>query len=146
MPTATIITPASGIWTISVSVHQTPQAVDDLILFITPVRFASLHKVPATALSPQAALAWFRPLRIVAAVGLLAGRWRQPGVVRRLRRCPTLSFQLRHPGRQSLHLCRQRLHLRPQRPDQGILLVMRQAAELGKLVHTQFQPQPPWSR
>src|SRR4051794_20219046 len=98
-----------------------------------------LHQVPATARSPQAALAWSRPLRLLVPLGLLARRRRQAGVVRRLRRNPKPGFQLRHARCQSLHL-------RPQRPDQGVLLIMQQVAEVGKLGHPQLESQPPWSR
>jgi hypothetical protein len=82
----------------------------------------------------------FRP------VGLFAlGGW-HTGIVRRLRWHTKLRFKLRHTRRQYLHLRGQRLNLRPQRQDQGIFLVVRQATEVGELGHPKLESWPPWSR
>ena len=70
---------------------------------------------------------------------LLALRRRHAGVVRRLRRQPKPGLQFRHPRRQ-------RLNLRPQRSDQRVLLVMRQAAEIRKLGHPKLESRQPGSR
>src|SRR6185312_8202675 len=73
-------------------------------------------------------------------------RGRHAGIIRRLRWHTKFRFKLRHTRRQYLHLRGQRLNLRPQRQDQGIFLVVRQATEVGELGHPKLESWPPWSR
>ena len=98
-----------------------------------------LHQRSAAALAPQTAFARSLPPRLLAAIGFLARRGWHAGVVRRLWRQPKTGLQFRHPRRQ-------RLNLRPQRSDQGVLLVMRQAAEVRKLGHPKLESRQPGSR
>jgi hypothetical protein len=89
----------------------------------------------ATPFATQATCAWSDThglLRLVRLVTLQAcpcegGGW-QAGIVRCLRRFVELGFERRHPSRQALHL-------RPQRPDQSVLLGVAQVAEVGKPGH-----------
>jgi len=97
-----------------------------------------LHQRSAATLAPQTAFARSLPPRLLAAIGFLARRGWHAGVVRRLRRQPKTGLQFRHPRRQ-------RLNLRPQRSDQGVLLVMRQAAEVRKLGHPKLELRQPGS-
>jgi hypothetical protein len=98
-----------------------------------------LGQQAATALAAKTALTGTAPGRFIPAVRLLALRWRQAGVVGRLRRQAEPGFQLPDPGRQHGDLCRQRLHLGPERLDQRILLVMRERRQLGKPVHPKLE-------
>ncbi len=65
-------------------------------------------------------------------IGLLALRGRYRGIVRRLRRLAQLGFQFRHSRRQ-------RPHLRPERANQRVLLVVRQMVEVGEFDHTKLE-------
>jgi len=91
----------------------------------------SLGEQPTAALTAEAALAWAGADRRATTVRLLALRGRQAGVVGRFRRRPKLGLQLCGPRGQCRDLCRQCLHLRPERMDQGVLLVMRQQGQVG---------------
>ena len=104
-----------------------------------------LTRSPA-AFAPQAALARTFTPRFVRAVGLLALRGRHRRVVRRLRGITQLGLKLGNPCRQCEDLRCEHLNLRPQRADQRVLLVMRQAGEVGKLGHPKLESWPPWSR
>ena len=75
----------------------------------------------------QAARARSNTLGLLRLVRFLPLRWRQAGIVRGLRGSPSLAS--------SAATRRQALHLRPQRPDQHVLLGVAQAAEVGKLGH-----------
>jgi hypothetical protein len=90
-----------------------------------------LGEPPTTTLATEAALAGIGPARLGLAVRLLAPRRRQAGVVRRLRRNAEPGFQLHNPRRQRRDLSRQRLHLRPERMNERILLVMREQRQVG---------------
>ena len=90
-----------------------------------------LGEPPTATLATEAALAGTGPARLVLAVRLLAPRRWQAGVVRRLRRNAEPGFQLHDPRRQRRDLCRQRLHLRPERMNERILLVMRERRQVG---------------
>src|SRR5919202_1792520 len=105
-----------------------------------------LGEPPTATLATEAALAGTGPARLVLAVRLLAPRRRQAGVVRRLRRNAEPGFQLHDPRRQRRNLCRQRLHLRPERMNERILLVMRERRQVGQPVHPTLESSVPWSR
>jgi len=99
------------------------------------------QRSPATH-TAQAARARAVALALLWPVRLLTPRWRQAGVVRRLRRCPKPCFQLRSPCHQCLGLRGQHLNLRPQRPDQRVFLLVRQMAEIRELHHPSLESQP----
>ena len=77
----------------------------------------------AAAFTAQAALARSGSLGCLRPVRLLRLRWRQAGIVRRLRRFVEPGFERRDPRRQ-------RLNLRPQRVDQGVFLGVAQMVEV----------------
>ena len=82
----------------------------------------------ATALATQAPFAWSGRLGLLRLVWLLTLGRRQAGVVRGLSGLTQRRFKIRDP-------CRQALHLRPQRPDQGVFFGVAQVVEVGKLGH-----------
>src|SRR5208337_5597245 len=94
---------------------------------------------PTATLAAQTSLPRPLPFRLVFPVGLLGVRGWDAGVVRCLRRRTQLRLQFRHPRGQQLSL-------RPKRPDQRGLLVMRQRIEVGEFGHPKFESWPPWSR
>jgi hypothetical protein len=79
---------------------------------------------PTASFATKAALARPDAFGFLRLVRLLTLRWRQAGIVWGLRRLVELGFERRNPRRQALHL-------RPQAPDQGILLGVAQVAEVG---------------
>jgi hypothetical protein len=88
------------------------------------------------ALAAQTALAWAVSPGFLRLVGLLALRWRQARIVRRLRWLAEPGFKCRNPplGR-----------LKPlkQRQDQRVLLGVAQVAEVGKLGHPKLESSRP---
>ena len=91
-----------------------------------------LRQQSSAALPPQTALARAFTFGLVGAVGLLSVRGRHRKVVRRLRWLTELGLEFVYPSRQ-------RLDLRPERTDQRILLVVRQAGEVGRLGHPKLE-------
>ena len=91
---------------------------------------------PSAARATEAALARTTALGLLRLVRLVPFQGRHAGIVRRLRWHAKLRFKLRHARRQQLNL-------RPQRQDQGILLVIRKATEVGELGHPKLESWPP---
>ena len=83
---------------------------------------------PATPFATQAAFARSGTPGFLRLVRLLTLRRRQAGIVRGFRRFVELCFKLRNP-------CRQVLHLRPQRVDQGVFLGVAQVVKVRKPEH-----------
>ena len=90
----------------------------------------------ATARPAQAALARPRALGLLRPVRLVSPGGRQAGVARCLRRLVQPRLQFRYPRRQALHL-------RPQRPDQSVLLDLGERAEIRRRRHPALKPPPP---
>jgi hypothetical protein len=100
-------------------------------------RLIGIASQRATAtLATQTALPWVASPGFLRLVGLLPLRWRQAGIVGRLRRLAEPGFKLRNPplGR-----------LKPlkQRQDQHVLLGVAQSAKVGKLGHPKLESRRP---